>query len=87
MISYQPLWDYLKERDISEYALFKQLGISRSMISRMKNNGSISARSIENFCLALGCRADQVIEIIDEPDNPRAVDSPFRDPNYKKSKK
>lgn len=87
MISYQPFWDLLERRDISEYALFKELKISRSLISRMKNNRFISTRTVEYFCLALGCSADEIFVIIDEPDNPIAADSPFRDTDHKKHRK
>ena len=53
----------------------------------MKNNRFISTRTVEYFCLALGCSADEIFVIIDEPDNPIAADSPFRDTDHKKHRK
>ena len=38
MITYEPFYRTLKEREISTYRLINQYGISRSLLDRLKHN-------------------------------------------------
>ena len=68
MISYDNLWNVMKEKGISQYALIKTYHISPAQITRLKRNESVSTHTIEMFCRILDCRVEDVMTYI--PDNP-----------------
>lgn len=66
MISYQKLWETMKEKGITQYALIKRFGISPAQITRLKRNESVSTHTIEVFCRILDCRVEDVMEYIND---------------------
>ena len=69
VISYNNLWNVMKEKGISQYALIKQYNVSPGQITRLKRNESVSTHTIEMFCKILNCRVGDIMEYIpDEPE-------------------
>ncbi len=66
MISYGKLWDTMKERGVTQYALIKTYHISPAQITRLKRNESVSTHTIEMFCRILQCDIDKIMEYIPE---------------------
>ena len=66
MISYENLWNTMREKGVSQYALIKRHGVSPSQITRLKRNESVSTHTIEMFCRILDCRVEDVMEYIKE---------------------
>ena len=66
MISYEPFWRTLKEKNISTYTLINKYHISSATISRMKQGGGISTMKIDDFCRILQCRVEDIIAYIEE---------------------
>ena len=66
MISFDRLWKTMKEKNISQYALIKQYGISPAQITRLKRNESVSTHTIEIFCKILNCGVSDIMEYIEE---------------------
>ena len=64
MISYDNLWNVMKERGISQYALIKRYNISPGQITRLKRNESVSTHTIDTFCRILNCRVEDIMEYI-----------------------
>lgn len=64
MISYDNLWEVMKEKGISQYALIKQYHISPGQITRLKRNESVSTHTIEIFCKILGCDVGDIMKYI-----------------------
>ena len=62
MISFEKLWDTMKENGISQYALIKKYGVSPAQITRLKRNESVSTHTIEMFCEILDCRVEDIME-------------------------
>ena len=62
MISFEKLWDTMKEKGISQYALIKKYGVSPAQITRLKRNESVSTHTIEMFCQILDCRVEDIME-------------------------
>ena len=62
MISFEKLWDTMKEKGISQYALIKMYGVSPAQITRLKRNESVSTHTIEMFCEILDCRVEDIME-------------------------
>ncbi|MBE6936911.1 MAG: helix-turn-helix transcriptional regulator [Ruminococcaceae bacterium] len=66
MISYDNLWNTMREKGISQYALIKKYGISPAQITRMKRNESVSTHTIETFCKILDCQVADIMEYISD---------------------
>ena len=66
MISYDNLWNVMRENGISQYALIKKYGISPAQITRMKRNESVSTHTIEMFCRILRCQVGDIMEYIED---------------------
>ena len=62
MISYERLWDTMKEKGITQYALIKKYGISPGQITRLKRDESVSTHTIDMFCNILNCRVEDIME-------------------------
>ncbi len=66
MISYEPLWKTMKQKNVTTYALINKYGISSATIDRLKKGGGISTMKIEDFCRILDCRVEDIILYIPE---------------------
>ena len=64
MISYENLWNVMKEKGVSQYTLIKKYGISAAQITRLKRNESVSTHTIEMFCKILDCNVGDIMEYI-----------------------
>ncbi len=62
MITYNPLWNTLKEKNISTYKLEKEYGISKSMIHKLKHNKNITLETVEQLCTLLDCELLDILE-------------------------
>lgn len=71
MISYDNLWNTMKKKGVSQYALIKHYHISPGQITRLKRNESVSTHTIDMFCKILNCSVSDVMEYIqdDNDDN------------------
>ncbi|MBR2320445.1 MAG: helix-turn-helix domain-containing protein [Clostridia bacterium] len=61
MISYEPFWKTLKDKNVTTYALINRHGISSATINRMKKGGGISTMKIDDLCRILDCRVEDII--------------------------
>ena len=61
MISYEPLYRTMKEKNISTYKLIQQYGVSRSLLDRLKHNKPISTVTLNDLCKFLDCRVEDVL--------------------------
>lgn len=61
MISYEPFWNTLKIKNISQYRLIKDYGISAGQLSRMRANQNISTHTIDMLCEILDCKVEDII--------------------------
>lgn len=66
MISYEPLYATLKKKGISTYKLINQFGVSRSLLDRLKHNKPISTVTLNDLCIILDCRVEDVLVFISE---------------------
>ena len=61
MISYEPFWKTLKEKNISTYALIKKFGVSSATLDRIKKGNGITTAKIDDFCKILNCNVEDII--------------------------
>ena len=66
MITYDGLWQVMKEKGISQYTLIKKHHISPGQITRLKRNESVSTHTIEQFCKILRCDVADIMKYIPE---------------------
>lgn len=58
MISYEPLFKTLKERDMKRTDLLPYM--SSSTLAKLANNGVLSTKTIDTICNVLHCRVEDV---------------------------
>ncbi len=61
MISYEPFYKTLKEKNISTYKLINTYGVSRSLLDRLKHNKPISTVTLNDLCAFLDCRVEDIL--------------------------
>lgn len=66
MIIYDRLWETMRKKGVTQYALIKKYHVSPGQITRMKRNESVSTHSIDQFCKILHCPVEEVMEFIEE---------------------
>lgn len=66
MISYEPLWRTMKEKDVSTYRLIKEYSFSRGTLDALKQGRNISTATLDRLCEILDCRVEDVLVYIPE---------------------
>ena len=66
MVSYEPLWKTMKDRNVTTYTLIYKLGFSPNTINNLKHNKSITIYTLEKLCSALQCTPNDVLEFTEE---------------------
>ena len=61
MISYAPLYETMRRKNVSTYKLIKEFGVSRSLLDRLRHDKPISTRTVDDLCTILDCRVEDVI--------------------------
>ena len=64
MIIYDGLWEVMKEKGVSQYALIKKHKISPGQITRLKRNESVSTHTIDTFCRIFGCQVGDIMKYV-----------------------
>ncbi len=67
MISFEPLWKTLKEKNISQYSLNKDYGLSTGTLDALRQNRSITLNTLNDLCKMLDCRVEDIIIYIPDP--------------------
>lgn len=61
MIIFDPLWQLLKERNITTYDLEYVYGLNPADTSRLKNNHNYTLKSIDRFCHLFSCQPGEIL--------------------------
>lgn len=61
-ISYEPLWNLLKSRNMKKKDLLEKANLTTNCIANMGKNEYISLKNIEKICIALSCTPNDVIK-------------------------
>lgn len=65
MISYEPLFQTMKEKHVSSYKLEKR-GFPRATYYAIKHGKGITTNSINQLCSILHCNVSDVLEYIED---------------------
>ncbi len=66
MISYEPLYKTMKEKNISTYKMITKYGISRSLLDRLKHNKPITTVTLNDLCSILKCKVEDILIYIED---------------------
>lgn len=64
MITYDKLWDTMKEKNISQYKLIKDFNVSRGQIDRLRKNSNVSTYTLNQLCKILDCKLSDIAEYV-----------------------
>lgn len=62
MITFEPFWDTLKRKRISQYDLIYKYHMSRGMLDNLKHNRSITLNTLNDLCNTYDCDITDVIK-------------------------
>lgn len=66
MIVYTKLWQTMKEKGVTQYALIHTYHVSAGQISRIRKNANINTHTINMLCEILDCQPGDIMEYIKE---------------------
>ncbi|MBQ9927208.1 MAG: helix-turn-helix domain-containing protein [Lachnospiraceae bacterium] len=61
MISYEPLWQTMKNKEISQYYLL-QNGIDNKTLDSLKKSKNITLLTVEKLCNILDCTPNDIVK-------------------------
>lgn len=64
MITYEPLWETMKQKGISTYRLIKDYSFSRGTLDSLKQNRNVSTATLNDLCTILSCEVEDIIKYI-----------------------
>lgn len=62
MITYDRLWQTMKQRGVSQYDLFTRYNVNRSQLNRLRHNENVEINTIDKLCNILQCRVEDIME-------------------------
>jgi len=61
MISYEPFYKTLLDKDTTEYQLIFKHGFSANILHRMKHGKNITLKTLDALCFILDCNVEDII--------------------------
>lgn len=66
MYDYSPLWKTLEKKGITQYQLIKEYHLSTGTLDALRQNRSITVKTLESLCLMLDCTPNDILKITRE---------------------
>ena len=66
MIVFDPLWDTMKRKKISQYTLIREYGVSTGTLDALRKNRSVTLHTVNELCRILQCDVSDVIRYVPE---------------------
>ena len=64
MITYDPLWETMRQKGITTYTLIKNYSFSRGTLDSLKHNRNISTATLNDLCKILACNVEEVLRYV-----------------------
>lgn len=64
MIRYDPFYDTLQRKGITEYQLIYKHGVSAHILHRMKHGQNITMKTLDALCFILDCEVSDIVEYV-----------------------
>ncbi len=65
MVSYKPLWETMKEKNITTYTLIYKYNLNPRTINNLKHDRGITVDTLEKLCKILDCTPNDIITFVD----------------------
>ena len=65
MVSYKPLWETMKEKNITTYTLIYIYNLNPRTINNLKHDRGITVDTLEKLCKILDCTPNDIITFVD----------------------
>lgn len=66
VMSFEPLWETMKRKNISTYKLLHEFGFSHGTYDSLKHNRNVTLQTIDQLCQILHCRVEDIVKYVDE---------------------
>lgn len=66
MISYEPFYETLYKKGVTEYNLIFKQGFSANTLYRIKKGEAMSTKTLDALCYALDCEVSDIIKFVKE---------------------
>ena len=64
MVSYKPLWETMKEKNITTYTLIYKYNLNPRTINNLKHDRGITVDTLEKLCKILDCTPNDIITFV-----------------------
>lgn len=64
MMSFDPLWKTMKEKNLSCYSLINKHNFSRGLLDKLKHNRNVTLETVERLCSILDCSIEDIVVYI-----------------------
>ena len=62
MITFDKLWKTMQQKNISQYRLIKEYGVSTGQLDRLRKNENVNTYTLNSLCNILDCELDDIVE-------------------------
>lgn len=66
LIVYYKLWETMKQKGITQYALIKKYNISTGQLDRLRKNENVSTHTLDLLCKIMKCKLEDIAEFIND---------------------
>jgi len=64
LIKYDRIWETMRKRNMSQYALIVKHGFYSSVFTRLRKNLPITTTTIDDLCKVLDCNVEDIMEYV-----------------------
>lgn len=64
MITFDKLWQTMKEKQVTTYWLREKCGIDSKTIRRLRANENMETKTLNKLCAALDCKLEDIAEYL-----------------------
>ena len=61
-ITYEKLWETMKQKGITQYRLIKEYHLSTGQLDRLRKNENLSTHTLDELCRILDCKLEDIAE-------------------------
>ena len=64
MIKYDRLWRTMREKGVTQYDLYTEHNVRRSLVERLQHNQNVEIFTLDKLCNILDCGIEDIVEHI-----------------------
>ena len=66
MITFDKLWETMREKQVTTYWLREKCGIDSKTIRRLHANENMETKTLNKLCAALNCKLEDIAEYVED---------------------